>query len=283
VIRAAAIAVLLATLALCALVPRVASAAPSYDNCTTILPPRSVGTYMIEDPGTYCFDRDLTGQIGIQVYSDDVTIDCKGFRLTLAQYQEYTIGIAAMVHRGLVVRNCDVRNFERGIQLFTGSPPRDNGGHLVEDNEFHGNRWGIEVSGPGSIVRRNRVSGAEFGIGVDYDTTVQDNLVVGDRDPGGRRMHIGIWASGQGVVIERNVVRGLFADAPHNVQGIYAASNDVPGAARVHDNIVVGEGEDGTVGIACHPAKNTADDNVVTGFPTGLDGCTDAGDNDVSP
>ena len=271
---------LLALLALSAYAggSRPVAAAPSYDNCTSILAPRTTGSYMIEDPGTYCFNQDLAGEIGIEIWSDDVTIDCKGFRLVRSSYQEYSIGIAANGQRGLVVRNCDVRNYMRGIQLYTGDPPRDNVGYLVEDNQVHDNRFGIEVSAPGSIVRRNRVTGSEFGILASYGTAVLDNVVSGDRSPAGSRMRVGIRAHGQGSQVERNVVRGLFAASPLNVQGIEASFG-----ARVVDNVVVGEGEADTVGIHCTSDSATVDDNVVVGFPAGLVDCNDTGDNDVQP
>ena len=274
---------LAACLLLGALWSAPAAATPSFDNCTAFLPQPGYGR-TIEDPGVYCLDHDLVVDgDGIEIWSGDVTVDCKGFSITRSTFFEYSIGIRAQDQRGVVVRNCDVRNFGRGMYLYTGEPPRDNVGYLVEDNVLHGNKWGLDVGAPGSVVRRNRVFGSLFGIHATYAMTVKDNIIVGDRTPGAMQLANGIGVfQGQGALVEGNVIRGLYNDV-FSVSGISANSNLNPGSVRVHDNVVVGEGQAGTVGIECGDDKSTADDNVVTGFPTGMTGCVDAGDNDVSP
>lgn len=85
-------------------------------------------------PGTYVLEA------GISVFSDDITLDCNGAELVGAN----TVDVAKTrtgvyirnIATGVVVRNCIIKNFARGIVI--GSD-----GNIIYNNEITGNLQGI--------------------------------------------------------------------------------------------------------------------------------------------
>src|SRR5690242_11044818 len=118
-----AIASLAFFLLLCAL-PRCASAAASYDTCKgfiTSLPA------IIDTAGTWCFNKDLNtannSGTAISINSDNVTIDCNGFKLGGLAAGESTNegGIVSYDHRNITIRHCNIRGFSFGVSLYASS------------------------------------------------------------------------------------------------------------------------------------------------------------------
>src|SRR5207248_7856530 len=127
--------------------------------------------------GTWCLRQNLdtsatTGNM-IEIQTNNVTIDCNGFRIRGSGGGASTTarGIYAAGRLNLAIRHCTIRGFQVGIQVDAGS------GYLVEDNLLDQNRSiGIATVGAaGSIVRRNIVtnsggspaSSAAYGIYAD--------------------------------------------------------------------------------------------------------------------
>jgi hypothetical protein len=281
---------------LLALLPLLASSetarsANSYDACTgfiTTLPAA------ITTQGTWCLDKDLsynpTSGAAITVGTNNVTIDCNGFKLggLAGGAGTMALGVSSTGRQNTSVRGCNIRGFLAGVVIEgIGS------GHLVEDNRFDGNRFaGILVQGEGMQVQRNRVydTGAAatpshaIGIGVTGGSgDVRDNLVYNvGATPGAGNDAAGILVQGLDFGrIAGNSVRYVAADTGGTAYGIGAES-----ALHlvVDGNHVATVGELGadSVGIACDSTGALVRDNFIQGFTTALGAlCQDEGRNSV--
>ena len=105
-------------LLLCAL-PRPAGAAASYDTCKgfiTSLPA------IIDTAGTWCLNKDLStassNGTAIAINSDNVTIDCNGYKLGGLAAGEGTLetGIGGYDRRNITVRHCNIRGFSATLE-----------------------------------------------------------------------------------------------------------------------------------------------------------------------
>jgi len=120
----------------------------------------------ITSSGTYLVTQDLTNTDGhcISVEATDVTVDCKGYRLTddgttgLPEESGIWVGYNSI---GVVIRNCDIYSFVNGI-YYTG-----NGG-VIEYNKLEDNYRGIRLSvGDGDEVRWNTGNDNVYGMVMD--------------------------------------------------------------------------------------------------------------------
>jgi len=279
----ALVAFLLLILLACA-TPRRAAAAEGYDGCSgfiTSLPA------VIAAEGTWCLKQDLataiTSGYAIRINSNNVTIDCNGFKVggLTAGPDTAADGIVAFNQSHVTVRNCSVRGFNTGIWL-NASSATSAGDHLVENNRIDGNtHYGLNISGDGSIVRRNLVTNSGgtanccqvVGIYVGYSVYVLDNTIAGVvSTPSYAR---GIEAGLDSASISGNRISGITgAGAP---SAIVASSSD---HLTIRDNHLLGDGSTGTYGIYCSDSSPIAKDNEVNGFASGISYCTDAGGND---
>ena len=279
-----------ALLALASLLPySSAQAAESYDACTgtiTALP------YTISTPGTWCVKQNLarsaTSGAAVTINTNNVTIDCNGFMLdgSAAGVGTSARGIYATGRSGITVRNCAVRGFTHGVALYgTG------GGHLVERVRATGNTYtGLWVEGDGSVVRDNQVTltgGSTttphaYGIYTRYITDIIDNTVSGVAATSGQAGNaIGIYTYGNvGGTLIGNRVHGLLKTGTLPVRGIFNYSSSRVVMVR---NNLAGDASVGSVGAYCTNSTSRAKDSVIGGFALGLQGCGDAGRNDITP
>jgi len=266
-----------------------ARAAESYDACTgtiTALP------FTINAPGTWCVKQHLytsaASGAAITVNSSNVTIDCNNFKIegTSAGAGTANRGILASGKLNVSVRNCQVRGFQYGIALVGAT----GGDHLVEHNRLSGNTsYGIFVEGDGSLIRDNQVSltgGSTltphaYGIYGRYITDIQDNVVSGVVGNGNAGNIIGIYTlNNTGGTVAGNRVHGLVKAGTIGLRGIL---NSQSSRVVLMRNNVAGDGSTAGVGITCTNSTSRVKDTVVSGFPTGLSGCGDAGRNDITP
>ncbi|HEY0661796.1 MAG TPA: hypothetical protein VGD21_10830 [Lysobacter sp.] len=131
-----------------------ARAAESYENCSGFIDsvPATITTQ-----GTWCLHNDLataiTSGIAIRVQANNVTLDCNDFKIggLAAGVSTNAYGIHSD-KLNTTVRNCAVRGFYVGIQLY-------GDGHVAEQNRLEANTWlGIETSGDGNTIRNNMVN-----------------------------------------------------------------------------------------------------------------------------
>jgi hypothetical protein len=266
-----------------------ARAAESYDACTgtiTSLP------YTISAPGTWCLKQHLftssAAGAAITVNASNVTIDCNDFKLdgTSAGAGTGNRGILASGRTNVTVRNCSIRGFQFGIALVGAA----GGDHLVEHNRLGNNTsYGIFVEGDGSLIRDNQVSltgGSTlspnaYGIYGRYIVDIADNTVgtvVGNGNAGNI---IGIYTlNNTGGTVSGNRVHGLLKAGNIGLRGIL---NTQSSRVVLMRNNVSGDGTTSGIGITCTNATSRVKDTVISGFPTGLSGCGDAGRNDITP
>lgn len=165
-----------------------APAAESYDSCVGDI--NTVPT-VIATGGTWCLRHNVittaTNIRAVDIRTNNVTIDCNGFRLADAQAGPSTLSIGISAngpYSNITVRNCTIIGFNFGIFL-SGNP---GGGYVIENNLLSFNRSaGIRLDGAASIVRHNTVAntggqpGSVNGIGIVVNGSVDviDNVVDG--------------------------------------------------------------------------------------------------------
>ena len=138
---------------------------PTVPDCTVLELPA-----IVDEPGLYCLDRDwdlemTTGGRAIVVASDDVVLDFRGHLvrnrpgLDGASLPGYPIGVLAIGHANVVVRDGALAGFRDGIVLSEPDGPSLSRNHLVEGMRIYDcRRNGIAVRGGHSVVRNNVVS-----------------------------------------------------------------------------------------------------------------------------
>ncbi|MBI5288556.1 MAG: hypothetical protein HY873_06245 [Chloroflexi bacterium] len=160
-----------------------ASSLPQVEPRSPIPPVSWNGTFpiVISQPGSYFFTRSLTGTLnanGIEITTDNVTVDLNGFTLTGAGNQS---GIQAIGQRsGLHIRNGVVRTWGSGVEGWWA------GGEAVYSSVDHvtalGNTFGIRLGFDSDITDCN-ASGNVYGIYTHYSVVrgchATDNSLYG--------------------------------------------------------------------------------------------------------
>ena len=250
-----------------------AAAAPSYDACTGTIAslPASITTQ-----GTWCLKKDLSTALAsgyaISVDTNNVTIDCNGFKLggLAAGAATQTQGIVSEDRANVTVRDCRVRGFLRGIWL-SGSK----GGHLVEDTVVEGaTHVGMIVEGSGSIVRRSRIvdtggsthaccQGMATGLQTTGMVDILDNTIAGvmplDAGEWGSSNPVGILLTGgDGSRIIGNRVSDVVGTGVAVATSIQLYQTQRVDVSR---NFLLGGG----YGVMCESTKSLVYDNHISG------------------
>jgi len=229
----------------------------------------------IDTQGSWCLDHDLSTALAsggaITIATNNVTIDCNGFKLggLAAGESSQATGILAVDQHNITVRNCGVRGFHRGIAL-------GGSGHLVQDNRLDQNlSVGIAVFGEGHHVQGNRVfdtggtpaGAASYGITGSADMI--DNTVDGVFAAAAVASVYGIATFEAGSEVRGNRVRNL---AP---QGGGAAIGVLAGAAGItlRGNTLSLVAETAGHGIYATGTDTFCTDNVAIRFASGFFSC----------
>jgi parallel beta-helix repeat protein len=246
----------------------------------------------ISTQGVWCLRQDLSTSVtsgaAITIATNNVTIDCNNFKIggLGAGPASLAVGIRAADRQSVTIRNCNVRGFQKGIELVGGA------GHLVEDNRLDNNlNIGILLSADSGMIRGNQVfdtgGGAPISISLGSifatstaatpiagsNTQILGNVVQGTIGPSGGVYYTrGILAVGSGVSVRDNIVGGLTSSASSGtVYGI-----DMPfSTGMVRDNVTKFEAATGTVtsiGISTESASQCRG-NFVLSFDTSFEGC----------
>ncbi|MGH8028808.1 MAG: right-handed parallel beta-helix repeat-containing protein [Arenimonas sp.] len=281
-----------------AALPRVALATPSLDACTQVLQPNPdlQQPFRIWSSGTFCLDRDWTVDVDatdstfqmIVISMENVVIDCRGHKLTYTGAADASYGVVVdYAFHDITVRNCELVGFSRAIEL--GSTDRP----VIEDNVIRGSRPAYDGSGvaiavqrTGRIVRNRIYDSIATAIRAGGDTLIADNLIDGVTSTASFPYLYAIELSDMGnVEVRGNTIRRLVNLAPgSNAVGIRVSEfgrDDT--RVRIAGNVLAGENSEYSVAFECFLQAQVTD-NVVSGFALDFGGgCTDAGDNDVSP
>jgi hypothetical protein len=218
-------------------------------NCTPITSLPAV----ISAQGVYC----LTGNVGtgmttgnaILINANNVTIDLNGWKVggQSAGLGTVAVGIRSAMDN-VTIKNGIVRGFSSGIVL-------SGRGAVVEDILADQNTYvGIMTQGQGALVRRNRV------IDTGGSTAYTDVAAVG------------VWADGDGSLVENNFISGLTATGTAAEDGIGVGGNN----STVHGNVISDGAKPTGIGsstgiITGYQASNASIvENTVTNFNIGI-------------
>lgn len=261
-----------------------ASAADSFDSCTNFI---DTVPAVITTHGVFCVRHNLvtnsTNVRAIEIDTDNVTIDCNGFKIngTGAGGDTNSTGIFGDAVTNITVRHCTIQGFHDGINI---DAMVSESGHLIEDNLLSLNRVnGMIVMGTGTIVRRNTVtntggnSASSMSFGIRTSGDVIDNVVDGISAASGvsNFASIGIQTSGNGSLVQHNRVRNLVQQGISPAIGISIASGT---ANEIRDNYVVQGTSTSGIAISCNSEGRTRD-NVMKNYTAGLGNCDDDGGN----
>ena len=268
--RALTFAALAAALSL----PATTRAAESFDACTATITSLPV---VIASGGRYCLVADVATPMAsgnaINIDSNNVTIDCNGFKIGNLAAGAGTDTTGILVDRlNTTVVGCHFRGFEAPI-VGVGAH-----GARIEDNLFEGGHYyGLYMAGDGTSIRGNRfvdIGGANGGeaIRVAGRGEIRGNTIDGVAPQAGNTA--GIVGYGDFLVID-NTIRGLVAHIAGNESGIAFSGED--SHVFIEHNHLQAETDVGS-GVLC-PGASIFRDNSVIGFEAPWTGCTDHGRN----
>ena len=274
---------ILGLLAFTLLSPTTALAAESYDNCTGTIAalPATISTQ-----GTWCLATNLSTAINagaaITVTTNNVTIDCNDFRIGGLGAGPTTDAVGILINNQLnaTVRNCGVRGFLTGIRV-SGTAF----GALLEHNRLDQNTdAGITLEGSGHLVRFNRIidtGGRPASTQTDgiastaEEVQITDNSIIGMTVTENEGDVVGISSFGNASEVARNYITGLVADDTGEPFGISAG---LSAAGSIHRNQILAFPDNNGTAIVSG-ADNQCSNNNLTGWDSGIVGCTDAGGN----
>ncbi|QSX77963.1 right-handed parallel beta-helix repeat-containing protein [Agrilutibacter solisilvae] len=232
---------------------------------------------VIDSQGTWCLRHDLSTAItvgtAIEITTNNVTIDCNNFKVggLAAGISSKTSGIRTSFRQNITVRNCNLRGFFIGINIYGGS------GHLVEDNRLDNNTlFGMYLFAEAALVQRNRVfdtggspgEGGPTGIWAVGD--IIDNVVSGVFGDAVNTSPTGIMQTlDGGRVVQGNRVNGLVTSGTGTARGISASSF----STRVQGNHITAQTMTPGIGLDAASGTSFCLENTVSNFQTSLQGC----------
>lgn len=261
--------------------PGTAAAAESYDSCTGYVDalPATLST-----AGTWCVRANLWTSMAsgnaITIASNNVVLDCNHFVLDgiSAGTGTLTNGVYAQNRTAVVVRNCALQGFYRGVSL------------VGNNSEVRGNRivnarfQGLFVAGDDLLLQDNAVLdtggstnvGTAIGIYVSGRVDTLGNLVANTHataasNGNGIGIYYGAVSSGS---VRDNRVFTVAGDGTGLVSGI---KTDSAGRVLISRNHIVSNDDVGT-GLECLGVNLgiiSARDNSIVSFADGIEGCPD--------
>lgn len=203
--------------------------------------------YTISKPGAYCLvghlSKSLSSGAAVSINANDVRLDCNGFAMINTSSAGSAVGILSAARNNLVVENCRVKGFYKGIVIDPKSSDI-----AIRDNVVQNARYiGIMVWSSRSQVTGNTVADMSYASGTAQGiyvapyspTSTSQNIVV----KGNRVVGISGMTNIQGIRIDRaeaplvadNYVGGLAPNASGKAYGIMV--ND-SGRAIVKGNTI---------------------------------------------
>lgn len=132
--------------------------------CSSMAHAQSVTTisalpYEIKVPGTYVLAGNLTldaNVSAIAIHASNVTLDCGGHKIaSTARYPDVTAIVAVGGLSDVVIKNCTIVNFDRGIT----AGYRGHRTQILDNQVLDGGVRGITILGSDALVSGNRVIG----------------------------------------------------------------------------------------------------------------------------
>lgn len=192
------------------------------------LPPSGPSRYVISQPGSYYLSQNITlaaGQIAINVFASNVTIDLNGFTIDGAGVSEDAITAPFSSFQNITIRNGTIRNtLKEGIDAF--GCPRVTVENVTIDTCING--FGL-ITGPSASVSRVTVRNAGAGIIVGEHSRVTDCIAEGSASNG---FELGAYAVASGCVARGSTGasgRGFLTGEGVTLDNCTAASNSAEG------------------------------------------------------
>jgi hypothetical protein len=207
-------------------------------------------------PGHYCLNKNFSQvftSAAINIAASNVVLDCNDHAVTQTGLSGVS-GVYASNRSQLIVRNCRLNGFGRGVSLFESAAGQSQGNQIL-DNAVRGAQLaGIQVAGSNNVIAGNQVTGntgspssnSTYGIFVSsYGGSGSGNVIRGNlvsrSIPTASVYVTGIFLLDvDGNLIADNVVESLWAPTNKVAYGIYgdttvqnstAARNTVTSAA----------------------------------------------------
>lgn len=201
--------------------------------------------YVISSPGSYYVTGNLncptlTGNAGISISSDDVTLDLMGHTLTGLE-QSLVHGISSYNRKNIEIRNGAIKDFYTGISL---GGTESSSCKITKIHSFSNANTGILISGSGSVIKNCIVhdNGSE-GVMVGSKMTISGSVSYNN-------VRSGI-SSGNDSLLSANRVYA------NSEKGIYAGDNCTVIKCKATGNVRSGI----QTGSASKIANNTVSDN----------------------
>jgi hypothetical protein len=221
--------------------------------------------------GVYCLKQDLSTAISaggaISISTNNVTLDCNHWKIggLAAGPGSTASGILAYNRKNIAIRNCGIRGFYRGIDLWG----NDSAYNLAENNRIDLARYAaIEIWGVGVSIRGNRiydVASAGLAVGIHLQSasgTVIDNDIHGVVATAGPAHAIRSLEPAGTLFVSANRVSGLASDHADMAAFRIAGPSVITGNALYHTSGTLSTHR----GIFCG-FGGVARDNVLIGFP----------------
>lgn len=165
--------------------PPSGSVASTYKTLTEVEPRHAINStntpgdddsnFKITQPGSYYLTGDLTGQSGkrgIEIATNDVTIDLNGFTLRGVTGALEGIACSAVTLTGIVVQNGIVRGWpSRGIDLIAGP---SYGGRIEGVTAENNGLDGIKVGNEFIVMRCTSINNGQYGIMASSACTISN-------------------------------------------------------------------------------------------------------------
>lgn len=241
-------------------------------------------------PGSYCLTAVFTpvspGGITIDIGSNDVTLDCNGFRVlgpVIAPdlvTTDTTVGIYIGTSNRVTVRNCRVVGHQTGIFVGRAEDGLERSRDVtLENNTLENNGRAIFYNDEGtSLIRNNVVTGAQLrgfeAYAAPGQVTIRDNVVLRAGDTTFNQGRGGYFSSELGgwMIVQDNVFSEIIA--PSGTAGAPAVRLGPGGGVRMSfsGNRILAPAnpaEKGTVTVAIdNSGGNACDGNLIVGYGT---------------
>lgn len=185
--------------------------------CSSMAHAQSVTTisalpYEIKASGTYVLAGDLTldeNVSAIAIQASNVTLDCRGYRVTSATRYPDIVAIYAVVGQSDVgIKNCTIVNFDRGITAGWGGYRTQ----ILDNQVLDGGARGITILGSDALVSGNRVIGLRGKPG-----GTSEGIALREFDTGILSVNVRVLD---------NVVANIFGD--NGARGIFVGQSSAP-------------------------------------------------------
>lgn len=221
--------------------------------------------YVAAAPGHYCLASNLvhagTGPQAIRINASDVVLDCNGYSIDQTGTPA-TAGVYLTGRADVVIRNCTLRNFERGLFVLGGAP-RSRRIELIGNTIVGARLVGIQAELRDGVVLDNRIIDTTGSRAVRLTADgeglllFEGNAIRGVTGAGAAAYGLTIEGAGRAVVAANSIAAvGTSANTTAYGVRILTAASVAPSPAIIEDNTLSAPG--GLSNVPLSRASTTA-------------------------